>query len=35
LTVDLVLTTAKAYVNNEIVDCSLALDRGKISRISK
>jgi dihydroorotase len=35
LIVDLVLTRAKAYMNNETVDCSLAVDDGKISRIGK
>jgi dihydroorotase len=35
LTVDLVLTNAKAYLKNEIVDCSIALDGGKILKISK
>lgn len=32
---DLILSNAKAYINNEIVDCSLAIDRGKISKIAK
>ena len=35
MTADLVLTNAKAYVNKEIVDCSLAIDRGKIFKIGK
>jgi len=35
LTVDLVLSNAKAYIDNEIVDCSLAINRGKIFRIAK
>jgi len=35
LTVDLVLSSAKAYLKNEIVDCSLALDEGKIVKIGK
>ena len=35
MTVDLVLSSAKAYLKNEIVDCSLALDEGKIVKIGK
>jgi len=35
LIVDLVLTNAKAYIDNKIVDCSLAINRGKIFRIGK
>jgi len=35
LTVDLVLTCAKAYLKNEIVDCSLALDEDRILKIGK
>ena len=35
LIVNLVLNNAKAYINNEIVDCSLAINQGKIFRISK
>ncbi len=35
MTADLVLANAKAYVNKEIVDCSLAIDRGKIFKIGK
>jgi len=35
LTVDLVLSNAKAYIDNEIVDCSLAINRGKIFKITK
>jgi dihydroorotase len=35
LTADLVLANARAYVNKEIVDCSLAIDRGKILKIGK
>jgi dihydroorotase len=35
LTVDLVLTRAKAYLENEIVDCSLAIDDGRILKIGK
>jgi dihydroorotase len=35
LTADLVLTNAKAYVNKEIVDCSLAIDQGRIFKIGK
>ncbi len=33
--VDSVLTNAKAYLNNEIVDCSIAIDNGKIFKIGK
>lgn len=33
--VDTVLTNAKAYVNREIVDCSLAIEKGKIFKIGK
>jgi len=35
LIVDLVLNRAKAYVNKEIVDCSLAIDEGRIVKIGK
>jgi len=35
LIADLILNNAKAYVDNEIVDCSLAIDQGKISKIAK
>jgi dihydroorotase len=35
LTVDLVLSDAKAYVNKNIVDCSIAISAGKILRIGK
>jgi dihydroorotase len=35
LTIDLVLTCTKAYLKNEIVDCSLAIDEGKILKIGK
>ena len=35
MTADLVLANARAYVNKEIVDCSLAIDRGKIFKIGK
>jgi len=35
LTADLILSNAKAYINNEIVDCSLAINQGKIFRIAK
>ncbi len=35
LTVDLVLAGAKAYVEKEIIDCSLAIDNGKIFKIGK
>ena len=33
--VDLVLSNAKAYLKKEIVDCSLAIDDGKILKIGK
>ncbi len=33
--VDSVLTNAKAYLNKEIVDCSLAIENGKIFKIGK
>jgi dihydroorotase (multifunctional complex type) len=33
LIVDLVLNNAKAYINKEIVDCSLAINQGKIFKI--
>lgn len=35
MTVDLVLTHARAYINNDIVNCSLAIDNGRISKIGK
>ncbi|MEM2970867.1 MAG: dihydroorotase family protein [Candidatus Bathyarchaeia archaeon] len=35
MTVDLVLNNAKAYVNNEIVACNLAIENGKIQKIGK
>lgn len=35
MTADLVLTNAKAYLNDEIADCSLAIDEGKILKIGK
>jgi dihydroorotase len=35
LIADLILNNAKAYVDNEIVDCSLAINQGKISKIAK
>jgi dihydroorotase len=35
LIVDSVLTNAKAYVNKEIVDCNLAIEKGKIFKIGK
>jgi len=35
LIVDLTLSNTKAYVNKEIMDCSLALDNGKIFKIGK
>jgi dihydroorotase len=33
--VDLILSNAKAYVNKEIVDCSIAVNEGKIFKIGK
>ena len=33
--VDSVLTNAKAYLKGEIVDCSFAIDEGKIQKIGK
>ena len=33
--VDLVLSNAKAYIDNEIVDCGLAIEEGKIFKIGK
>jgi len=35
LIVDSVLTNAKAYINQEIVQCSIAIENGKIFKISK
>jgi dihydroorotase len=35
LIVDSVLTNAKAYLNKEIVDCSIAIEEGKIFKIGK
>lgn len=35
MTVDLVLSNAKAYINRQITDCSLAVNQGKIFKISK
>ncbi len=35
LTVDLVLNRARTYVNNKVVDCSLAIDRRKIFKIGR
>jgi len=35
LIVDLILSKSKAYVNDEITDCSLAIDQGKIIKIGK
>jgi dihydroorotase len=35
LIVDSVLTNAKAYLNREIVDCNLAIEKGKIFKIGK
>lgn len=32
---DLILNNAKAYIDNEIVDCSLAINQGKIFKIAK
>ena len=33
--VDSVLTNAKAYLNREIVDCNIAIEKGKIFKIGK
>ena len=33
--VDSVLTNAKAYLKQEIVDCSIAIENGKIFKIGK
>ncbi|MGB9740659.1 MAG: dihydroorotase [Candidatus Bathyarchaeia archaeon] len=33
--VDLVLSNAKAYIDNTIVDCSIAVDNGKIAKIGR
>jgi len=33
--VDLILNNAKAYINGKIVECSLAINKGKIFRIGK
>jgi dihydroorotase len=35
LTVDLVLNNTKAYINKKIVECSLAIENGKIYKIGK
>ena len=35
MTVDLVLSNAKAYINRQITDCSLAVNQGKIFKIGK
>jgi len=35
LITDLILNNAKAYIDNEIVDCSIAINQGKIFRIAK
>ncbi len=35
LIVDSVLVNAKAYLNKEIVDCSIAIEDGKIFKIGK
>ncbi|MEM3596663.1 MAG: dihydroorotase family protein [Candidatus Bathyarchaeia archaeon] len=32
---DLILSNAKAYINNEIVNCSIALENGKIVKIGR
>lgn len=35
LIADVVLTNAKAYIKQEIIDCSIAIEEGKISKIGK
>jgi dihydroorotase (multifunctional complex type) len=35
LIVDLILTNAKAYVKNKIVDCSIAIEQGEILKIGR
>jgi dihydroorotase len=35
LIVDSVLTNAKAYINGQIIDCSIAIEEGKIQKIGK
>jgi len=35
LIIDSVLTNAKAYLNNEVVDCCIAIEKGKIFKIGK
>ncbi len=35
LIVDSVLTNAKAYLNGQIIDCSIAIEEGKIHKIGK
>jgi dihydroorotase (multifunctional complex type) len=35
LIVDSILTNAKAYLNGQIVDCSIAIEEGKIQKIGK
>jgi len=35
LIADLILNNAKAYIDNEIVDCSLAINQGKLFKIAK
>lgn len=35
MTVDLILNNAKAYINKEIENCSLAIDNGRIFKIGK
>ena len=33
--VDLILANAKVYMNNEVIDCNIAIDQGKIFKIGK
>ncbi len=33
--IDLILNNAKAYINKEIVECSIAIDKGKIFKVGK
>ena len=35
LIVDSVFTNAKAYINGQIIDCSIAIEEGKIQKIGK
>jgi dihydroorotase len=35
LIADLVITNAKAYVKNEIIDCSIAMENGRILKVGK